>query len=154
MSKKNSDVRILKAKKRIALVAHDNKKKDLLEWAGYNKPILENLELCATGTTAKVLSETVGLKVKQLMSGPLGGDQQIGSMIAENKIDVLIFFWDPMSAQPHDTDVKALIRLCAVWNVPVACNRSTADFMISSPLMEVEYSVQIPDYKKYIQRKV
>jgi methylglyoxal synthase len=154
MGKNKSDVRILKAKKRIALVAHDNKKKDLQEWAQYNKSTLKNLQLFATGTTAKILSENVGLEIKQLLSGPLGGDQQIGAMIAENKIDVVVFFWDPMSAQPHDTDVKALIRLCAVWNVPVACNRSTADFMISSPLMGEEYEVQIPDYKKYIQRKV
>jgi len=148
------DNRQLYVAKRIALVAHDNKKKDLLEWVKFNKETLKGHELYGTGTTARLIQEKVKLDIVELLSGPLGGDQQIGSMIAEGKIDMVIFFWDPMAAQPHDTDVKALLRLGAVWNIPVACNRSTADFMIASPLMHDEYECKIPDYVNYIKRKI
>ena len=143
--------RHLHVKKRVALVAHDHKKKDILEWAKYNLDTLREHQLYGTGTTGKLLGE-LGLSIKTLLSGPLGGDQQIGSMIAEGKIDVLIFFWDPMTTQPHDTDVKALIRICAVWNVPIACNRSTADFLISSPMMHAKYECKVPDYNDYLNR--
>lgn len=146
--------RILKERKRIAMVAHDHKKKDLIEWAEFNKAVLARHELIATGTTGKLLEETLDRPVKQVLSGPLGGDQQIGSMIAEGLIDVLIFFWDPMEAQPHDPDVKALLRLAIVWNIPVANDRATSDFLMTSPLMHREYETTIPDYSGYVKRKV
>lgn len=141
-------------RKRIALVAHDNKKKDLIEWVEHNKTVLAKHELIATGTTGKLIEEKIDRPVKKLLSGPLGGDQQIGAMIAEGKIDVLIFFWDPMEAQPHDSDVKALLRLGVTWNILLACDRATADFILTSPLMYDEYEIQIPDYTKYLKRKV
>lgn len=134
-------------KKKIALVAHDNKKLDLLEWAGFNRDLLAGHELYATGTTGKLLSEAFDLEVIRLQSGPLGGDQQIGGKIAEGGIDFLIFFWDPLKPMPHDPDVKALLRIAVVWNVPVACNRASADFMISSSLMSGEYQRLLPDYE-------
>lgn len=140
--------------KRIALVAHDNKKKDLIEWAEHNKVTLSCHELYATGTTGKMLEEKLGQPVKKLLSGPLGGDQQIGAMIAESKLDVLIFFWDPMEAQPHDSDVKALLRVGVTWNILLACDRATADFILTSPLMQGNYETQIPDYDGYLKRKV
>ena len=147
-------VRTLNKSKRIALVAHDNKKKDLVDWCVYNKRVLADHKLIATGTTGKLLSEKLDTKVRRLLSGPLGGDQQIGSMIAEGKIDILIFFWDPMEAQPHDPDIKALLRLAVTWNIPFACDRATADFLLTSPLMHDDYECMIPDYDQYLKRKV
>ncbi|HVB73795.1 MAG TPA: methylglyoxal synthase [Ktedonobacteraceae bacterium] len=139
-------------KKRIALVAHDNKKQDLMQWAAYNKPLLAKHELYATGTTGKLLEQELGIEVHKLQSGPLGGDQQIGAKISEHEIDLLIFFWDPLTQQPHDSDVKALLRISVVWNIPVACNRASADFMISSPLMTGDYERDLPEYDNYIGR--
>ena len=141
-------------RKRIALVAHDNKKRDLAEWARHNREVLARHELFATGTTGKLLEDELDRPVTKLLSGPLGGDQQIGAMIAEGKIDVLIIFWDPMEAQPHDSDVKALLRVGVAWNILLACDRSTADFILTSPLMQEEYSVQVPDYDGYLKRKL
>lgn len=148
------EVRIISIKKTIALVAHDNKKADLIEWAIFNKVFLNEHELIATGTTGKLLEAELDRPVKKMLSGPLGGDQQIGAMIAEGKIDMLIFFWDPMEAQPHDSDVKALLRLAVAWNILMACDRATADFIITSPLMQDVYETQIPDYSGYLKRKV
>ncbi len=139
-------------RKRIALVAHDHKKKDLLEWATYNRDLLAQHELIATGTTGIMLEKALGKEVLKLQSGPLGGDQQIGAKIAEGLIDFIIFFWDPLEPQPHDPDVKALLRIAVVWNVPVACNRATADFMISSPLMSSTYERILPDFEFYRNR--
>jgi len=146
--------RNLPPRKNIALVAHDNKKSDLLEWAVYNKAVLARHDLMATGTTGKLLEDRLDRPVKKMLSGPLGGDQQIGALISEGKIDILIFFWDPMEAQPHDPDVKALLRLAVVWNIPVACDRATADFIFTSPLMHEEYTQSIPDYTVYLKRKI
>jgi methylglyoxal synthase len=146
--------RRLGKRKRIALVAHDHKKADLIDWATYNKEVLARHELFATGTTGKMLEDTLDRTVKKLLSGPLGGDQQIGSMIATGDIDVMIFFWDPMEAQPHDSDVKALLRLCVAWNIPMACDRSSADFLLTSPFMHEEYISTIPDYGQYLTRKI
>ena len=139
-------------RKRIALIAHDNKKKDLLEWAIFNRDLLVQHELCATGTTGSLLEKALGMEVNKLRSGPLGGDQQIGAKLAEGEVDFMIFFWDPLEPQPHDPDVKALLRLAVVWNVPVACNRATADFLISSPLMSSAYERIIPDFQRHIER--
>jgi methylglyoxal synthase len=139
-------------KKNIVLVAHDNKKSDLLEWARFNKDLLAQHELYATGTTGNLLEQELDVKINKLQSGPLGGDQQIGAKIAEGEIDFMIFFWDPLEPHPHDTDVKALLRIAVVWNIPLACNRSSADFMISSPLMSGEYERYVPDYKDYRER--
>jgi methylglyoxal synthase len=133
--------------KKIALIAHDNKKQDLLEWADFNRDLLAQHELYATGTTGKLLEEELDLKIIKLQSGALGGDQQIGAKIAQGEIDFLIFFWDPLKPMPHDPDVKALLRVAVVWNIPVACNRASADFMISSPLMSGEYQRFLPDYR-------
>jgi methylglyoxal synthase len=148
------DIRLMKARKRIALVAHDNKKKDLIEWSVFNKAVLSRHELFATGTTGAMLEDKLDRPVKKLLSGPIGGDQQIGAMIAEGQIDILIFFWDPMEAQPHDSDVKALLRVAIAWNIIVANDRATADFILTSPLMLNEYAAQIPDYSTYLKRKI
>src|SRR5579864_4286570 len=134
------------AAKRIALIAHDNKKTDLLEWVRFNKELLARHELCATRTTGRLIAEHLGLPVAEFHSGPLGGDQQIGAKIAEGGVDFLIFFWDPLEPHPHDPDVRALLRIAVVWNIPVACNRASADFMISSPLMAHEYQRLVPAY--------
>ncbi len=139
-------------KKKIALVAHDNKKRDLLEWAKFNKALLAEHDLYATGTTGMLLEQTLGVEIHKLQSGPLGGDQQVGAMIAEGNVDLLIFFWDPLEPQPHDPDVKALLRIAVVWNIPVACDRATADFIISSPLMTRSYRRIVPDYGAHLKR--
>ena len=144
----------MKKDKKIALVAHDNKKKALLEWAKFNRDLLAHHELFATGTTGEMLEKELKVKITKLKSGPLGGDMQIGGKMAENEIDFMIFFWDPLEAQPHDPDVKALLRLAVVWNIPTACNRATADFMISSPLMDETYDRIIPDYEDYRRTRV
>ena len=144
----------IQQKKRIALVAHDNKKRDLLDWAKWNRELLVEHELFATGTTGKLLEEVLGVTVHKFQSGPLGGDQQVGAKIAEGAIDFMIFFWDPLSPQPHDTDVKALLRIAVVWNIPVACNRASADFMISSTLMTGEYERLVVNYEPYRERQV
>ena len=146
--------KILGKRKRIALVAHDHKKADLMEWAVYNKASLAKHELIATGTTGRLLEEGLDRPVKKLLSGPLGGDQQIGAMIANGEIDIMFFFWDPMEAQPHDSDVKALLRLCVAWNIPMACDRATADFIMTSPFMHGEYKASLPDYTDYLNREI
>ena len=135
--------------KKIALVAHDNKKRDLLEWAKFNRDLLAHHEIYATGTTGEVLEKELGMKINKLQSGPLGGDQQIGAKIVSNEIDFLIFFWDPLEPMPHDPDVKALLRMAVVWNIPIACNRTSADFIVSSPLMDQTYDRLVPDYDRY-----
>lgn len=142
------------SRKRIAMVAHDKKKKELIDWAEANKVILARHELLATGTTGRLLEDKLDRPVKKLLSGPLGGDQQIGAMIADGDIDILIFFWDPMEAQPHDSDVKALLRVAIAWNCVVANDPATADFIISSPLMHTDYVAEIPDYSGYLKRKI
>lgn len=145
--------RTLDIRKRVALIAHDNKKPELVEWVKYNKNTLKKHQLFATGTTGMLIESELEVPIVKLLSGPLGGDQQIGALISEGKIDILIFFWDPMSAQPHDPDIKALLRLGVVWNIPIACDRSTADFMLTSPLFHEKYEVKIPEYTTYIKRK-
>lgn len=145
-------IAIIRKRKKIALVAHDHKKADLLEWVKFNKNTLIQHELFATGTTGKILEQEIGVKITTFESGPLGGDQQIGARIAEGFIDFLVFFWDPLEPLSHDPDVKALLRMAVVWNVPLACNRASADFLISSPLMCQEYQRNLPDYETYRQR--
>lgn len=140
------------ASKKIALVAHDNKKDDLLSWAKYNRELLLRHQLFATGTTGKIIGDSLNLPITRLQSGPLGGDQQVGSKIADGEIDFLIFFWDPLAAQPHDPDVRALLRLAVVWNIPVAMNRTTADFLVSSNFMDSPYTRQLTDYEEYKNR--
>jgi len=137
---------ILPAKKQIALIAHDARKDDLLEWVKYNQELLAYHTLYGTGTTGKLVIEKTGLEVTRLRSGPLGGDMQMGAKIAQGEIDLLIFFWDPLEPQPHDPDVKALLRLAVLFNIPTACNRATADFLISSPLMVMPYERHLPDF--------
>lgn len=149
-------------RKRIALVAHDNRKKDLIEWVEWNWNILTAHDIVCTGTTGKLVEAALRKKtneingepvrIEKLKSGPLGGDQQLGALIAESRIDMMIFLWDPMQPQPHDVDVKALLRICVLYNVPTACNRSTADYMISSPLMNEEYEPILTDYSGYVKR--
>jgi methylglyoxal synthase len=150
--------------KRIALVAHDNCKKDLVEWVEYNWKTLIKHKLIATGTTGRLVEETIahkaggslpaGFSLRRLKSGPLGGDQELGALISEGEVDIMIFFWDPMEPQPHDVDVKALLRITVLYNVPTANNRSTADFLISSPLFDREYDKETKDYTSYLQRKI
>jgi len=139
---------------KIALIAHDHKKDDLVEWIKYNRGTLREHELYATGTTGKLVEKELNIHVNKMQSGPLGGDLQIGAMISEGKIDLLIFFWDPLEAQPHDPDIKALLRITVVWNIPVACNRASADYIISSPLMTEDYDRALPDYEDYQERLV
>ncbi len=140
--------------KKIALVAHDNKKRDLIEWAKYNRDLLAHHTIYATGTTGALLEKELNIKINRLQSGPLGGDQQVGAKIVSGEIDFMIFFWDPLEPLPHDPDIKALLRMAVVWNIPMACNRSSADFMISSPLMDGEYDRLVPDYDAYRSRKI
>jgi methylglyoxal synthase len=142
----------METKRKIAMIAHDHKKNELLEWAKYNKEVLAEHYIFATGTTGSLLEKTLESTVYKLQSGPLGGDQQIGAMIVEGEIDLMVFFWDPMQALPHDSDIKALLRICMVYNIPVACNRASADYMISSPLLDKKYERIIPDYESYKQR--
>jgi methylglyoxal synthase len=150
----SSETVLMGKRKKIALVAHDNKKGDLLEWVKFNRYLLSLHELYATGTTGKLIEKEAGLEIIKLKSGPLGGDMQVGAKIANGEIDFLIFFWDPLESLPHDPDVKALLRMAVVWNIPVACNRSTADFMVSSTIMDKEYLRIIPDYENYRQRRI
>jgi len=147
-------IRKMNARKRIALVAHDHKKSELVEWSVRNKEALRKHLLYATGTTGTLVENALDQSVVRFMSGPLGGDQQVGSSLAEGKLDILIFFWDPMQAQPHDPDVRALLRLAVVWNVPVACDSATADFILTSPLMQEEYESVLPDYTAYLARTI
>jgi len=130
---------VTQGRKRIALIAHDNRKADMLEWARYNRDTLAQHELFATGTTGALLADELDLAIHRFLSGPLGGDQQVGAAIAEGRVDLVIFFWDPLEPHPHDVDVKALLRIAVVYDVPIACNRATADFVLSSPLMSVQY---------------
>lgn len=150
--------------KRIALVAHDNRKTDLIEWIEWNWEVLQHHHLICTGTTGKLVEEALlkkvseqkktSINIQKLKSGPLGGDQQLGALITEGQVDIIVFFWDPMQPQPHDVDVKALLRITVLYNVPTACNRSTADFIISSPLFKESYNPKIKDYSEYIFRKL
>ena len=154
MSTTNPNLRVLEKRKKIALIAHDNKKKDLIEWAVHNKKELAKHNLVATGTTGKLIEDALDQPVTKLLSGPLGGDQQIGAMIATGDVDVIFFFFDPMKAQPHDSDVKALLRLAVAWNLPMACDRTTADFLMTSRFMQEEYTYELPNYTHYLNRKV
>jgi methylglyoxal synthase len=142
----------MSSQKNIVLVAHDEKKQDLLQWAQFNKALLLRHELYATGTTGILLEQELGISIHKLQSGPLGGDQQIGAKIAAGEVDVLIFFWDPLTSQPHHMDVQALLRIAVVWNIPIACNRASADFMISSPLLSSTYQRSVPDYHTHTER--
>jgi methylglyoxal synthase len=135
----------METRKRIALIAHDNMKRDILEWTRYNKGTLSRHDLFGTGTTGGLIAAETGLDVARFRSGPLGGDQQVGAGVAEGRIDFIIFFWDPLAPHPHDVDVKALLRIAVVYNVPIACNRATADFLLSSPLMDEQYDRRLPD---------
>lgn len=143
----------IEKQKKIALVAHDNMKEQLITWVEKNKDILKKHFLCGTGTTARLISEKIELPVRAFKSGPLGGDQQLGARIAEGTIDILIFFWDPLEAQPHDPDVKALLRIAVLYDIPVANNRATADFILNSKLMDKDYERHIIDYEKFIQKR-
>ncbi|NLS13400.1 methylglyoxal synthase [Vibrio sp. SM6] len=142
--------RVMPAHKHIALVAHDHHKPELLRWVTENKEKLQRHFLYATGTTGHMLSKETGLAIRSMISGPMGGDQQIGALISEGKIDMMIFFWDPLNAVPHDPDVKALLRIASVWNIPVATNRATANFIFTSELLEQEVDIEIPDYDAYL----
>ena len=139
-------------RRRIALVAHDHKKRDLLDWAAYNRDVLSEHDLYATGTTGTLLTAELGLEVRLFRSGPLGGDQQLGAKIADGEIDLVLFFWDPLEPQPHDPDVRALLRIAVVWNTPIASNRATADYLVSSPLLSSDYVPERPDYSNVATR--
>lgn len=145
--------RTLPARKRIALIAHDDKKEEMLEWTAQWQTTLAKHDLVGTGTTAGRVANHIGLPVTAMMSGPLGGDQQIGTLITEQKLDLLIFFWDPFSPQPHDPDIKALLRLAALWNIPVACNAASANFIISSPYLDQDYQIAIPDVSDWMAKR-
>jgi methylglyoxal synthase len=145
---------VMEHDKKIALVAHDSKKRDLVEWAKYNRDLLAHHQVYATGTTGEILEQELGFPIIKLQSGPLGGDQQIGAKIVVDEINFMIFFSDPLEQQPHDPDIKALLRMAVVWNIPIACNRASADFMISSPLMDGAYDRLVPDYEAYRTRKI
>jgi methylglyoxal synthase len=144
---------VIEIQKCIALVAHDNKKADLLEWAKFNRDTLAGHNLFATGTTGEMLAKVLELSITRFASGPLGGDMEIGAKIAEGDIDFLIFFWDPLEPQPHDPDIKALLRLAVLMNIPTACNRATADFIISSHLMREQYAHPTPDLERYASKR-
>ncbi|SBS25778.1 Methylglyoxal synthase [Marinomonas spartinae] len=141
-------------RKNVALVAHDNMKPELIEWAKKHKEKLIKHNLMATGTTGNLMQKHLDVPVKSLISGPLGGDQQLGGLIAEGKIDVLIFFWDPFEPMPHDPDIKALLRVAAVWNIPIACSVSSANFLVTSPLFDSEFERKIPDYEQYLKERL
>ena len=132
--------------KNIVLIAHDSRKQDLLEWAQYNRAVLTEHNLFATGTTGALIAQHVGLEITRFKSGPLGGDQQVGAKISDGELDILIFFWDPLEPQPHDPDVKALLRIAVLYNIPSACNRATADFLVASPLFHGEYERELEDF--------
>ncbi|MCB1179189.1 MAG: methylglyoxal synthase [Leptospiraceae bacterium] len=147
-----SRTRKIEKTKKIVLIAHDNRKHDLLSWVEFNKGTLSKHFLFATGTTGKIINEKTALPVHRFISGPLGGDQQIGAKIVDGEIDLMIFFWDPLSAQPHDPDVKALLRIAVLYNIPMACNRATADFLISSHLLDEDYEIFIKDYSSIVPK--
>ncbi|MDC0609630.1 methylglyoxal synthase [Vibrio sp.] len=145
--------RTIPAHKHIALVAHDHCKKELLDWVLTNRENLQKHFLYATGTTGKILSQETTLAIRRLYSGPMGGDQQLGALISEQKIDILVFFWDPLNSVSHDPDVKALLRIASVWNIPVATNQASADFIFSSSLIDSDVEVEVPDYESYLEKR-